>query len=40
VTLIEYIALSFRGLLANRDPFKAALNAFAPQDRALNGPGA
>jgi hypothetical protein len=35
---IENIALFFRGLLTDRGPFKAALNAFVAEERALENP--
>ena len=38
-TLIENIALFFRGLLTDRGPFKAALNAFVAEERALEDLG-
>jgi hypothetical protein len=36
---IENIALFFRGLLTDRGPFKAALNALVAEERALEGLG-
>jgi hypothetical protein len=38
-TLIEYIALFFRGLLPDRGPSKAALNAFVAEERTLEDLG-
>jgi hypothetical protein len=36
---VENIALLFRGLLTDRGPFKAALNAFVAEDHLLGGRG-
>jgi hypothetical protein len=40
VTLIENIALFRRGVLTDRGPFKAALNAFVAEERILEDLGA